>query len=40
MPFAAILTVNIASTLSSLAVTGDTFCYSGHANALYQWQGP
>ena len=28
-----------ALPLLSSTVTRDTFCYSGHAHALYQWQG-
>ena len=37
--FAAMLIANIALPWSSLPVTGDEFCYLGHAHLLYPWQG-
>ena len=40
MPFAAILTTIVALPLSSLAVTGYAFRYSGYAHASHRRQGP
>ena len=39
MPFAAILTADTALPYCSLAVTGYTFCYLGHAHAIYDGKG-
>ena len=38
MPFAPISMTNTSLPQSFLAVTGDAFCYSGHAYALHQRQ--
>ena len=40
MPLVSILTTNTTLPLSSFALTGEAFYYSGHARALYQQQGP